>query len=180
MTTLTLQGVDAASQMPGIGRHGDCDPPIRSDAVYVLFTTIDATLAAARIGHDFATALSVPLKLVHVRTVPYPLSVDAPAGLSPLQTEAFLERLGAAGVDAEIRVVLCRDERRALPTAVPAHSLIVFADRRRWWPTRTGRWHRVLESAGYYVVFVDPRQTPTLRHRSLVPDRPHRRESSHA
>src|SRR5262249_1327886 len=118
MTTLTLQGVDAASQIPDIGCPDSCELPIRSDAVYVLFTTIDATLVAARTGHDFAAALSVPLKLVHVRAVPYPLAVDAPTGLSPLQTDEFLERLSAAGVSAEIRVVLCRDERRTLSTAV--------------------------------------------------------------
>ena len=180
MTMLTLQGVEAASQIPDTGCRNDSDAPIRSDAVYVLFTTIDATLAAARIGHDFAAALSVPLKLVHVRRVPYPLAVDAPVGLSPLQTDEFSERLRAAGVSAEIRVVLCRDELRCLPSAVPAHSLIVLADRRRRWPTRTGRWPRLLESAGHYVVFEDLRQTRTLRRRSRVLDRPHRRESSHA
>jgi hypothetical protein len=180
MTTLTLQGVDAASQIPDIGCPNDSDPPLRCDGVYVLFTTIDATLAAARIGHDFAAAMSVPLKLVHVRGVPYPLAVDSPAGLSPLQTDEFLERLDAAHVSAEIRVVLCRDQRRALTAAVPAHSLIVLADRRRWWPTRAGRWRRVLESAGHYVVFVDPRQVLTPCQRPTLLQEQRRQESSHA
>ena len=179
MTTVTLQDVDAASQIPDIGWPNQSAPHIRSDAVYVLFTTIDATFAAARIGHDFAAALAVPLKLVHVRAVPYPLAVDAPAGLSPLQTDEFLERLDAARVNTEIRVVLCRDERRALPSAVPARSLIVLAGQRRWWPTRSGRWHRLLESAGHYVVFVDPRQVLTSRRHPLG-DGQGRQESSHA
>jgi len=155
MTTLTLQGVGAASQRPDVGCPNDCDPPIQSDAVYVLFTTIDATLAAARVGHHFATAMAVPLTLVHLRSVPYPLPVDRPAGVSPLETQAFLDRLDAAGVQAQIRIVLCRDAYRTISTAVPRHSLVVVGGRRRWWPSRIDRWRRVLDSAGHYVVFVD-------------------------
>jgi hypothetical protein len=55
MTTLTDRGIEPASQKPDTGSPADYDASIRSDAVYVLFTTIDATLAAARVGHDFAS-----------------------------------------------------------------------------------------------------------------------------
>jgi hypothetical protein len=155
MTTLIDHDVTPVSRRPDARYPAECDPSIRSDAVYVLFTTIEATLAAARVGHDFATAISVPLKLIHVRTVPYPLSVDSPTGVSPLETDEFLERLSAAGVDAEFHVVLCRDERRAIPSAVPRHSLVVLAGPRHWWPTRPERWRRALDSAGHFVVFID-------------------------
>jgi hypothetical protein len=155
MMTLTDRSVAPVSRRPDATFPIDCDPSIRSDAVYVLFTTIEATLAAARVGHDFATVMSVPLKLVQVRTVPYPLSVDAPTGVSPLETDEFRARLKAAGVDAQFHVVLCRDERCVIATAVPAHSLVILAGHRRWWPTRPERWRRALDLAGHFVVFVD-------------------------
>jgi len=154
MRTLTEQRVEPIPQIPDVPYPSRSEPPIRSDAVYVLFTSIESTLEAARIGHDFATAMSVPLTLVHVRPVPYPLAVDAPTGVSPLETQTFRDRLEAAGVKARIRIVLCRDERRALATAVPAHSLVVLGGRKRLWPTRTERFRRVLDAAGHYVVFV--------------------------
>ena len=137
---------------------------IRTDAVYTVFTTIDDTLAAMRVAVPLAKAMDAPLTLIHFRAVPYPLSVDAPAGLSPVETDAFAQRLGAEGLDVRVRVLLCRQERRAIQFAFGKHSLIVIAGRHGWWPSASERWRRWLESAGHFVVFVDPeddnRETP--------------------
>jgi hypothetical protein len=131
------------------------DPAIRTDAVYVVHTSIDDTLAAVRLAGGFAKGLGVPVTLIHFRTVPYALPLDAPCGISPVETDTFLERLRAEGLDISVRVDLCRDERQAIPLAFKPHSLIVIAGQRRWWPTRTERWRRALEAAGHFVVFVD-------------------------
>jgi hypothetical protein len=128
---------------------------IRTNAVYVVYTAIDETLAALRIAGGFATALSAPLVLVHYRTVPYPLPVDSPAGISPIQSEEFLERLGVERLEVQSRVYLCRNDRRAIARGLTSPSLVVVGGRRRWWPTRAERWHRVLEKAGHYVIFVE-------------------------
>jgi hypothetical protein len=131
------------------------DPVIRTDAVYVVFTSIEGTLAAVRVAGGFAKALGVPVKLIHFRTVPYALSVDEPTGMSAVETDAFVTRLRAEGLDTRVRVYLCRDRRRAVPLAFKPHSLIVVAGQRSWWPTGSERWRRTLEAAGHFVVFVD-------------------------
>jgi hypothetical protein len=133
--------------------HGD--PTIRTDAIYVIYTTIEGTLAAVRVAGDFGQALGVPVTLIHFRTVPYALPVDAPCGVSPVETAAFLERLRAEGRDIRVNVYLCRDEHDAIPLALRPHSLIVAAGRRSWWPTGSARRRRMLEAAGHFVVFVD-------------------------
>lgn len=130
-------------------------PAIRTDAVYAVFTTTEDTFAALRTARALASAMAASLTLIHVRTVPYPLSVDTPNGVSAVETDAFLQRLRAQGYDVRVRVVLCRSEREAIPLAFRRHSLIVIAGRRRWWPTASERWRRQLETAGHFVVFVD-------------------------
>ena len=131
------------------------DPTIRTDAIYVVYTSIDGTLAAARVAGNFAKAVGVPVTVIHFRTVPYALPVDAPCGISPVETDAFLERLRAEGLDIRVNVYLCRDEHDAIPLALRPHSLIVAAGRRGWWRTESARWRRMLEAAGHLVMFVD-------------------------
>jgi hypothetical protein len=134
------------------------EPAIRTDAVYVLFTSIDETLAAVRMAGDFAKALGVPVTVIHFRTVPYALPVDAPCGMSPVETDAFITRLRAEGADIRVRVYVCRDERQAIPFAFNRHSLIVIAGRRSWWPRHSEQWRRMLEAAGHFVMSVDTSQ----------------------
>lgn len=135
-------------------------PTIRTDAVYVLFTTIDETLEAVRTA-DALGALAAPVTLIHVRAVPYPLPVDRPSGLSPVETCAFMDGLIAEGLDVRVHVFLCRHERLALPMAFKPRSLIAIGGRHRrggpgrLWPTRPERWRRWLEAAGHFVLFVD-------------------------
>src|SRR5262245_35313080 len=128
---------------------------LRTNAVYVVYTSTDETLAALRMAGGFANALNVPLVLVHYRTVPYPLAVDGPTGISPIHSEEFLERLRVEQIDVASRVYLCRDDRRAVGAALNMPSLVVVGGRRRWWPTKAQSWRRVLEAAGHYVVFVE-------------------------
>jgi hypothetical protein len=136
------------------------NPSVRTDAVYVVFTSIDDTLAAVRVASDLAKAMAVPLTVIHFRAVPYALSVDRPDGLSPVETDGFVNRLRAAGLDTRVRIYLCRSAHRAIPMAFKEHSLVVMAGRRRrwWWLSRSERWRRALEMAGHFVVFVDGAQ----------------------
>jgi hypothetical protein len=159
-----IQLASAAVEAPGGPPVERRDPAIHTDAVYVVYTSIDETLAAVRAAGDFAKALGVPVMLIHFRTVPYALPVDAPCGISPVETDAFTTRLRAEGVDVRVRVHLCRDGRRAIPLAFTPHSLIVVAGQRRWWPTESDRWRRMLEAAGHFVVFVDTSEERELSH----------------
>ncbi|HEX7136994.1 MAG TPA: hypothetical protein VF219_04075 [Vicinamibacterales bacterium] len=137
---------------------------MRTDAVSVLFTTEPETLIAARVAAPLAAAMSVPLTVIHFRTVPYPLSVDAPVGLSPVEGEAFKQRLQEEDIDARVRVYLCRSLKNVLPMAFRGHSLIAIGGRRRWWPTANERWRRRLEAAGHFVLFVDVRDAVGPHH----------------
>ena len=130
-------------------------PAIRTETVYVVFTSIAETLAALRVAQRLAGAMAVPLTVIHVRTVPFALPVDKPTGVSPAETDAFVERLRTEGVNAQVRVYLCRDERRTIPFAFKPHSLIVMAGQHHWWPTHAERWRRALEAAGHFVMLVD-------------------------
>jgi hypothetical protein len=128
---------------------------LRTNAVYVVYTSTEQTLAALRIAGGFAEALSVPLILIHYRTVPYPLAVDSPTGVSPIHSEEFRQRLRAERIDVVSRVYLCRNEGHAIGAALNMPSLVVVGGRRRWWPTKAQSWQRALEAAGHYVVFVE-------------------------
>src|SRR5262245_56574749 len=86
---------------------------VRTDTVHVIFTTPRETLVAVRVAAALGHSLAVPLTLVHFRAVPYPLAVERPAGVSPIETEAFAEALRREGIDVRVRVCLCRNERRA-------------------------------------------------------------------
>ena len=134
---------------------GPTPPAVRTDTVSVLYTTEEETLAAAHVAALLAEAMGVALTVIDVRTVPYPLSVDAPAGVSPAEGDAFKQRLEAEGIDARVRVFLCRNRKNVVPKAFRGHSLIVIGGKRRWWPTTTDRWRRRLESAGHFVLTVD-------------------------
>jgi hypothetical protein len=131
-------------------------PTLRTDAVSVVYTTVDDTIEAARVGADLATAMGVPLRVVHFRTVPRHLPVHQPDGLSPIETASFLRRLHDEGITARMRVYLCRDEQRAIAFAFRSNSIVVIGGRHSWWPNRAERWRHALEGAGHFVVFVDP------------------------
>jgi hypothetical protein len=130
-------------------------PAICTEAVYVVYTTVEETFAAIRIADDFARTLGVPITVVHFRTVPYVLPLERPNGISPIETEEFVERLRAEGLNANLHVYLGRDEQRTMPSVFEPHSLIVLGGRPSWLPTRSERTRRMLEAAGHFVMFVD-------------------------
>jgi hypothetical protein len=130
-------------------------PLIRTDSIYIVFTTIEETFAAVRVAAELGKAMAVPLTLIHFRTVPYPLSVEAPAGLSPVETDAFVQQLRAEGIEVRVRVYLCRNERRVIPFAFKHHCLIVIGGHHAWWRTASERWRQRLEAAGHFVLFVN-------------------------
>jgi len=153
MTSVTQPAVTRSQPVVPIPASDDRD--LRTDAVYVLYTSTEETFMALRVASGFSTALSVPLILVHYRTVPYPLAVDRPTGISPVETQAFQERLHAEQLDVACRVYLCRDDRRAIAAALNTPALVIVGGRRRWWPTKAQSCQRALEAAGHYVVFVE-------------------------
>jgi hypothetical protein len=132
-----------------------CVPTVRTDTVNVVFTTADETLAAVHVASVLGNALGVPLTVILFSPVSYPLSTEAPAGLSTVETEAFMARVRAEGIAIRVRVYLCGNDDHLLSNAFRPHSFIVVGGRRSWWPTAAERLRRRLEGAGHFVVFVD-------------------------
>lgn len=127
---------------------------LHTDAIYVVFTTVDETLAAARAAHALGQAMAAPLTLIVLRPSARPLSMKSLTEPTSLEVEALAANLNAEGIDVRVRSYIYRDEQRAIPMAFKRRSLIVIAGRRHWWPTQADRWRRKLEAAGHFVVFV--------------------------
>ncbi len=130
-------------------------PPVQCTDVYVVFTSVDDTLAALRVASGLARSMNGHLRLVHFRVVQVGAPVEAPTGRSPIEADGFLQRLKAEGIETEMDVYVCRDARRAIPLVFKDHSLIVIGGRHHRWPTRAERWRRLLEHRGHFVLFVD-------------------------
>lgn len=146
-----LPATVAQDYAPRAGQHGST---IDTNRVYVVYTSFADALAAIRVAAGFAKPLAVPVILVHMGTVPYTLPVDAPTGVSPIETKAFRDQLRADGVDVRVSVFLCRSVHQMIPAAFKRRSLVVLGGRRRW-PRPANRWSRMLEAASHFVVFVD-------------------------
>jgi hypothetical protein len=131
---------------------GEIIPPTRApQEVYVLFTGFTETLSAVRVASQLASATGGGVTVVHFRPIGFLMPLDHPSGLSPVETDAFKAGLAAEECDASVRVCLCRDPRQAIRSVVDPQSLVVIGGR---WPTTSHRWRRMLEQAGYLVVFV--------------------------
>ncbi len=151
--TLQLNPPAAPASVPPLR---DLAPDLQTSAIYVLFTTIEETLAAIRSASHFAKAMEIPLTVLHFRVIPYAVAVDSPAGISPVETPEFmnqLEREGAGGPAVRVQVYLCREELAAVPLALSSPSLVVIGGRRGWWGSRSARWRRALEARGHLVIF---------------------------
>ncbi len=99
-------------------------PAFGTDAVNVVFTHRLRTLwRRCELAQSLAKAMAVPLTLMHFRAVSYAVSVNTPDEVSTVETDAFVNRLRAEGIDVRVRMFLCRNVRQALQLAFrPIHS----------------------------------------------------------
>ena len=149
-----LERSSDASEEPSAAVGQSSDAGVRTDAVNVVFTTTEDTLSAVRLAQSLAKAMAVPLTLMYFRAVSYAVSVNTPDDALTVETDAFVNRLRAEGIDVRVRIFLCRNVRQALQLAFRRHSLIVIGGHRGWWPTASERWRRALEAAGHFVLLV--------------------------
>ncbi len=131
--------------------------PLQYAEVCVLFTSPDDTLRALSVASDLARLVDGEIRLVDFRVVPVGAPVESPTGRPRIETDGFLDRVRAAGLDVRVDVYVCRNAREAIPRVFSHQSIIVIGGRRRRWPTRAERWRRMLERRGHLVLFVDRR-----------------------
>ena len=123
--------------------------------VFVVFTSVEATLAALKQAGHLAAELGGRIILVALQVVPYPLPLTRP----PVGIDWNERRLrliaGESRVETIVHVCLCRDGQRTLENALGPHSLVVLGGRKHWWPTRESKLARRLRRAGHEVILIE-------------------------
>jgi hypothetical protein len=115
-------------------------------AIHVAFTSDRETVAALRQASTLAAGLNARLQVVAPQVVPYGVDLDQPP-VTPEFTAGKMLRLAAeAGVEADVRVVLCRDRVEGLESVLGAHAVVIAGEKRL---------ARQLVKRGHQVLLVD-------------------------
>lgn len=139
-----------ARRRPHWGEAIDLEPHLN---IAVIFTSVDATLAALRVAGALASKLSARIKLLVPQIVPYPLPLGNPPVLREFSERRFRVIAEQSQVETNVRLYLCRDRWQAVAAALEAHSLVVIGGRKRWWPNFERALARKLRRAGHEVIF---------------------------
>src|SRR5262249_42504480 len=123
--------------------------------ITVVFTSVDATVAALKKAGRLAESLGARITLLVPQVVPYPCPLADPPVSLDFQERRFCEIAAESPVEIHVQLYLCRDSRDVLKRTLKPKSLIVLGGRRRWWPTREWRLARKLRGEGHEVVFTE-------------------------
>jgi hypothetical protein len=133
-------------------------------SISVVFTSVEATLAALRKAGELAARLHARIVLLVPQIVPYPLPLTSPPILLDFNERRFRLIAQESPVETSVRLYLCRDRRDMLKGALPPQSIVVLAGPKRWWPTAESRLARALRREGHEVIF---QQIPSSQALSL-------------
>ena len=127
--------------------------------VTVVFTSVDATLAALKAARSFlgeqACGLGGRITLIVPQIVPYPLPLARPPVLADNSERRLRVIAGHGRIETRICIYLCRDSLETLKSVLKPHSLVVIGSRKRWWPTAEKRLAAQLRSAGHEVIVTE-------------------------
>ena len=123
--------------------------------VTVVFTSVDATLAALKKAGVLASSLNAHITLVVPQVVPYPLPLNSPPVLLDFNERRFRVIASQSPVETMVRIYLCRDPFGTLKSILEPHSLVVLGARKRWWPTREKRLSKTLRRDGHEVILAE-------------------------
>jgi len=123
--------------------------------INVVFTSVNATLAALKAAGALANHLAAHITLVVLQIVPYPLPLKTPPVLIEFNERRFRIIASESPVETTVRIYLCRDPLETLPAVLQPHSVVVLGGRRRWWPTAEQRLARKLQRVGHKVIFTE-------------------------
>jgi hypothetical protein len=142
-----------ATTRPAEPEIDERDPSLN---ISVLFTSVEATLAALKRAGELAHSLGVRLTLLVPQIVPFPLPLESPPVLLDWNEHRFSVIAQKSPVETTVRIYLCRDRMETLESVLSPHSIVVVGARKRWWPTAEERMARKLRRAGHEVIL-----TPT-------------------
>ena len=121
--------------------------------ITVVFTSVEATLAALKEAGALAGRLCGRITLVVPQVVPYPLPLTSPPVLLDWSERRFRVIASDCPVETKVALYLCRDRVEALTALLSPHSVVVLGGRKRWWPTSETRLAKTLRRAGHEVIF---------------------------
>jgi hypothetical protein len=121
--------------------------------IAVIFTSVDATLAALRMAGGLAGGWSAQITIVVPQVVPYPLPLASPPVRVDFNERRLHEIAARSPVETTVSVYLCRDREETLVSVLKPGTVVVLGGKKRWWPTAEGRLARLLERAGHEVLF---------------------------
>ena len=120
--------------------------------IAVIFTSVEATLAALKEAGALARSLDARITLLVPRVVPYPLALETPPVSIEFNERRFRLIASQSRVETRVRIYLCRDGFEALANVLDPRSIVVIGGRKRWWPTRERKLARQLRRAGHEAV----------------------------
>lgn len=123
--------------------------------ITVVFTTVEATIAALKKAGNLAESLGAQITLVVPQIVPFPLPLTSPPVLLEFQENRFREIAAQSPVDITVQLYLCRDGMDTLNKVLKTHSLVVVGGRKRFWPTLAQRLARRLRKSGHEVILTE-------------------------
>jgi len=122
--------------------------------ISVIFTSVEATLAALRKAGNLAASLGARITLLAPQVVPYPLPLGSPPVLLDWNERRFRVIAEQSPVETIVQLYLCRDEVQALKAALRPRSVVVIGGPKRRWPfSREKRLAATLRRAGHEVIF---------------------------
>lgn len=120
--------------------------------ISVVFTSVDATLAALRAAGTLANRLGGRITLVVPEVVSYHLDLDNPPVIHEWNKKRFRVLAAESSVPTTVCFYLCRDQDETLAKVLKPHSLVVIGARKRFLPTPEGRMARKLRKLGHEVI----------------------------
>ncbi len=123
--------------------------------ISVVFTSVDATLAALKEAGDLASSLGGRITLIVPQIVPYPLPLASPPASVDFNERRLRVIADTCRVETRVSIYLCRDAVETLMSVLRPHSLVVVGSRKRWWPTAEKRLAAKLRRAGHKVVVTE-------------------------
>ncbi len=123
--------------------------------VSVVFTNVEATLAALRVAATLVSRLDGRITLMVPEVVPYHLPLEKPPVVHEWNEKRFRTMASGCPVETVVRFYLCRDAEETLAKELKPHSLVVIGGEKHWWPTRESRLAKQLRRAGHEVILTE-------------------------
>jgi len=121
----------------------------------VVFTSVEATLAALRKAGDLAGSLGARIALIVPLVVPYPLPLDNPAIQNEWNTNRFQELARQSPIETTVVIYLCRDRLQTLTAVLRSSSIVVVGCKKKPWSTPESRLARKLRTLGHEVILAE-------------------------